>query len=859
MNNALKVYVRDLKRFARVPQAIIILIGIIIVPSLYAWFNIIAFWDPYSDTKAVKVAVVNMDEGAYSELTGEVNVGDQVVAQLKQNDQLGWQFMDEDAAMHAVKSGESYAAIVIPAQFSSDLLSVTTGDFTRPELEYYVNEKANAIAPKITGVGATTVQTQINSNFVSTVSETLTTTLEKAGVEINSHIENAQDQSLNALGTALSELETAQQQIAETGVALGNGESALADVRTALQDAQNAIDGAQTAISEVDGLVEDVQAGIISLSGSLTSSAIASSAKLAELSTKVNHQFSAATAGIDQASSVIASATADASAVVEANQRVLSELQGVLATLSPTDPQFQAITDTVAGLQERNAADQRLVDSLEALNAEVAQTNSELRTSAQAMRTDIDNITTSTAAIGTSTQNALPQLNQALSDLSATAGGLSSSLGAQKTLLVEAEQVVDSVEDVLTQAGAAATEMGSNLETFQQQLVALRADVGALQSADLWKQAQVLSNLDPKKIADFMAAPVTVQEKIVFPVATYGSAMAPLFTNLSLWIAAFVLVVLLKLEVDTEGVKGLTVRQAYLGRWMLLATINFFQALLVSVGNVVIGVQMASAVAYVCTSIFAGFVYMAIIYALAMSFGYVGKGMAILLVIMQIPGASGIYPIEMMPSFFKMLYPFFPFTYGIDAMRETIGGFYNGDYWRSFLVLLLFAVLAFALGLFFRQRLGNFARLFNSKLSMTGLFLSENVQVLGSRRRVTQLVQALTNRQKFREQTLRQAHWFEERHLTLLRVSLLVWATCTAVLVVVAGILPESRATVLGLWGVLCLVTIGFVVVLEYLKQNMRFAKTLGSLPAPELKMKLAHEENATHSDTTLDELRERV
>lgn len=859
MNNVLRVYVRDLKRFARVPQAILILVGIIIIPSLYAWFNIIAFWDPYSDTKAVKVAVVNLDTGASSTLTGEVNVGNQVVAQLKQNDQLGWQFLDEEAAMHAVKSGEVYAAIVVPAKFSSDLLSVTTGDFTRPELEYYVNEKANAIAPKITGVGATTVQTQINSNFVSTVSETLTTTLEKAGVEINSHIESAQDQSLNALGKVLSQVDTAKKAVTDIGAALTAGDSALGDVRSALQNARDAIDGTQSVISELDGIVNEVQTGITALSGSLTGVSVTGSAKLADISAKLNQRFSAATAGIDQATAVLATATSDASAIVEANGRVLTELQGVLATLSPGDPQYQEISAAIAGLQTQNTADQQVLEKLESLNTEVAQTNTEIQAAAQTMRNAIESSAQATSSIGAATQNALPQLNQALSGLTASAGGLAASLGAQKALLVEAEQVVDTLEDVLSDAGVAATAMGKNLDMLRQQLVVLRADVGALQSAQLWKQAQSLRNLDPAKIADFMASPVTVQEKIVFPVKTYGSAMAPLFTNLSLWIAAFVLVVLLKLEVDTEGVEDLTVRQAYLGRWMLLATINFFQALLVSVGNVVIGVQMASAAAYVLTSIFAGFVYMAIIYALAMSFGYVGKGMAILLVIMQIPGASGIYPIEMMPGFFRALYPFFPFTYGIDAMRETIGGFYHGDYWRSFLVLTFYAVLAFALGLFFRQRLGNFARLFNSKLSMTGLFSSENVQVLGSRRRVTQLVQALTNRQKFRERTVRQAHWFEERHLTLLRLSLLVWAGVTAVLVVIAWLLPASRTTVLGLWGLLCLITIGVVVVLEYLKQNLRFAKKLGSLPAPELKLKLAHEENATHSDTRLDELRERV
>src|SRR5690606_25584316 len=195
-------------------------------------------------------------------------------------------------------------------------------------------------------------------------------------------------------------------------------------------------------------------------------------------------------------------------------------------------------------------------------------------------------------------------------------------------------------------------------------------------------------------------------------------------------------------------------------------SLNVLQALLVSIGDVVIGVQTASAAAFVATSVFTGLVYVSIIYALAMSLGYVGKGVAILLVIMQIPGASGIYPIEMMPGFFRALFPFFPFTYGIDAMRETIGGFYRADYWVSVAVLVMYAALAFLLGLFFRQRLGNFARLFNHRLSETGLFVSENVQVLGSRRRITQLVQALTNRERFRESTEQKARWLEEHHLT---------------------------------------------------------------------------------------------
>ena len=93
--------------------------------------------------------------------------------QLKENDQLGWTFVPKDAAIEGVKSGKYYAAIIIPQDFSESLLSVLSGKIETPELEYYINEKLNAIAPKITSSGASTIQTQVNNTFSSVASEQL--------------------------------------------------------------------------------------------------------------------------------------------------------------------------------------------------------------------------------------------------------------------------------------------------------------------------------------------------------------------------------------------------------------------------------------------------------------------------------------------------------------------------------------------------------------------------------------------------------------------------------------------------------------------------------------------------------------
>ena len=144
MRNAFRIFRRDLKRILRNPAALLVIIGVSIIPSLYAWFNIVANIDPYANTSGIKVAVANNDQEASSNGLS-INAGDEIITNLKENDQLGWTFVSEDEAVEGVRSGKYYAAIVIPDNFSESLLSVLSGKLNTPELEYYINEKANAI------------------------------------------------------------------------------------------------------------------------------------------------------------------------------------------------------------------------------------------------------------------------------------------------------------------------------------------------------------------------------------------------------------------------------------------------------------------------------------------------------------------------------------------------------------------------------------------------------------------------------------------------------------------------------------------------------------------------------------------
>ena len=157
MKKSFQIFKRDLGRLFRNRAAVLILVGISVLPSLYAWFNIAANMDPYGNTKGIQVAIANEDKGADSEQMS-LDAGQNIVDNLKKNDQLGWKFVDAKEAKKGVRSGKYYAAIVIPEDFSTNLMSVFSSDIKKPEITYYSNAKENAIAPKVTDKGATAVK-----------------------------------------------------------------------------------------------------------------------------------------------------------------------------------------------------------------------------------------------------------------------------------------------------------------------------------------------------------------------------------------------------------------------------------------------------------------------------------------------------------------------------------------------------------------------------------------------------------------------------------------------------------------------------------------------------------------------------
>lgn len=255
MKTVFALFARDVRRLARNPVALVILVGALVLPSLYAWYCIAANWDPYQNTAGIRVAVANEDQGAQSDVAGHLDVGAQVVDELKDNHQLGWEFVSESEALRGVESGDYYAAIVIPADFSASFASLFTAHHERPCIDYYVNEEMNAVAVKVTDTGANTVDDQINDTFTATVAKAATDVLKGFAGQVKADADEAG-------GSVAREVAQAAQAIEEV-------RSSLDGVGAQVDSSLAAADASQQTLDEIEAQLPSVQQALGEVSSAL--------------------------------------------------------------------------------------------------------------------------------------------------------------------------------------------------------------------------------------------------------------------------------------------------------------------------------------------------------------------------------------------------------------------------------------------------------------------------------------------------------------------------------------------------------------------------------------------------------------
>ncbi|MCI2184745.1 YhgE/Pip domain-containing protein [Bifidobacterium tibiigranuli] len=870
MSNAFAIFRRDLMRLLRVPAAWVILFGLIFLPPLYAWFNIIGFWNPYGNTHGIHVAVANEDQGANNDVMGRIELGDQIVSQLKTDNTLGWRFVSQPEAMRQVYSGDSYAAIIIPKDFSRQVSGITTGTATkpatatstgpesqsatgttsgtssRPTLEYYVNEKKNGIATKITDTGANTVDRQVNDAFVSAVSKAITSATNNAAGAINAQTDSTTNQTLRDLRTAKQDITDIRAVIAHLRATLAAAPQQTQSARAALQSADSAGKQAGSSLQNASKLIGETQNTVGGLLASSSTSLDQGSALLAQASGQTNLTVSSLAAQLTQANGKVATALDTATALNTSNAQLIADLKQL-----QQDSGVQGTDGIIAKLQEQNTALSNSINGLSQLNTDTGNTVTDTANSSKALNSATQaTLNDFGKAHGSLVSGTLPNLNNSLTSLASSANDLGAGLSTQGALIAQANVVLNQLDQAISTADSSLADTDAGLGGLSTRLDTLIVDLGTLDSSNLL--ADVLGDaglggangttganalgpngqLDAGAIASFMLSPTLLNTQIVYPVNSYGSGMAPLFTSLSLWVGAFMLVLLIKLEVDDEGLgaRKPTLNQRYWGRWMLLALVAAMQGLVTAIGNLIIGVQSVNDFAFVVTSLITSLVYVSIAYALSVSFMHIGKVLWIVLVMVQIPGSSGMYPIELLPGFFRAMSPFLPFTHAVNAQRETIGGFYDGHWAADIFRLLLFAVAAFLLGLVARPHLITLNRLAAKEIAQSDMIVSEPVMSHGREYRLSQAIGVLADKTEYRAMIERRAARFAELYPRLRHGALVAGLVIPLVLAVTFSLTTGTKLVALAAWLIYLLLIVQFLMAIELMRDSLERQLRLGTL-----------------------------
>ena len=712
MKNIIKIFQDDLKDISSNVALIIVLIGLAILPSLYAWFNIKASWDPYGNTSNISVAVVNNDKGT-TIFDKELNMGDKLIDQLKDNHSLGWKFVDEEEASKGVETGKYYASIEITQDFSKNIVSILGKDINKAEIVYTVNEKINAIAPKITDKGASTIQLQVNKTVVKIASEATFNILNDLGISLENNlpmltkIENSLIEvqgKFDKIDSILNTASDASNQIAEIVKLLQNDmpmiESTLKNSITLSEDVKGFLQGTKTSINDIAPTIKkDIQ--IINDVSSSVSSDVENLIKAIQegyenapeivdgLYNKVNNLSSISTTLVDFLTKLdkITPGTS-LQGTIESINRVNNNLNSVKAVLeniknqlnNGQTPSLDNLNGILTVLNDVNNITENLLNNYD---TEIVNPLNEIFDKGMSVSNDVIKLLEKA-------EDKLPKINNILDTSLNFSGDTDKAIAYIKEKIPEAESVLNKL-------------------------------VSALSSVNNSKEMDDLINFLKNDIiqqTNFLEEPVELVSKSLYPMANYGAAMTPFYTVLSLWVGVLLLTSLLTTEVHGEYKPY----QVYFGRGFTFLTIALLQSLIVSAGDIYfLRVIVKNPAIFILLSLFISVVFTFIVYSLVSVFGNIGKALAVILLVIQVAGSGGTFPIQVTPEFFQNVNPFLPFTYGISALREAVAGIYIPNLTKDIIVLLIFLILAIVLNVILKGPINKMLYKFTKRMEESRL------------------------------------------------------------------------------------------------------------------------------------------
>lgn len=834
MRNIFTIFRNDFRALSRHFLAFLIILAIMFLPALYAWFNIYAFWDPYGKTGDINIAVVCNDRDYINDDGKIINIGNELVNELKDDEHFGFVFLDDaDKAVDDLYAGKYYAAVIIEPDFTYNMYNFLKTDMFSPTINFYQNEKTNAVAVKVVEAAGDKVKQCVNEKYIEAIVETLfgkfntfsegvqgdttVSMLKNTLAKIDRNLAQYDDtinQFVTANNSLVGTLNDSNNTINYSIYLLGNErvniskqvsylESTKNDLALINEEVNNLLLGLQDSVQQAiykldrlydgDGSSEDTKTALkelerqyqelidyiehSGLTGPDIEDALSALNKTKDKITQLREKL-----GMNEQSD----ANAAEQLKTEYNEITVPVVYTAITGYDYKDLSDAQTTEQSMGtMMSFMANDTKLrIDNIQQ-NVKIAKTTTDDATREAALTEARDNsvvVTQELSALGTAMsaiedasgstdKSASAAANKAAEDtkdasqifddilngnrdidlirdlqivsdllgnsrvalteivyptIDSMLTNLQDSLGDLSSILLELSDVMGKVPPIVN-------ELGNTFGAVNNALVQVKELIGNYRDrisnaldvlngdSDNSYIQQVLDfmNVDPGTIAEFFASPVSIRSESVYPVESYGAAMAPFYTMLAIWVGCIILNAILKIDTPIELI-GATDRQRFFGRYLIFALLSLIQTMVIMVGDLVIfGMDCAHPGLFLLSGVVASLTCSMLAYSMAMAFGNIGKALFVVFMIIQIAGSGGSYPIELLPDFFQQIYLFFPFPYAINAMREAIAGLYQNNYLIYLLQLLLFFGVGLFVGLVLKRPLDGINRYMNDQLDKT--------------------------------------------------------------------------------------------------------------------------------------------
>lgn len=715
MKNIISIFKRDIKVILKNPIPLIITLGVAILPSLYAWVNIAASWDPYSNTSTIPIAVVNNDKG--SDFNGKnLNIGDEVIENLKNNDAIGWKFTTSKEAELGIMDSTYYASIEIPEDFSEKLTSLLSDDPEKPTIIYKVDTKENPVANKITTVAQESLIKEIKSNFLTTVNETVFSSLNDMAEKLDENKDEIitfknllikLDKNLNLI---LDSLDYAGSNAENLNTYLTELSNTLPQVNNSLEDIQNSnnssIQLAENTNSTINLVLDNLDTNINMLNASKTNINSLLTNINSDTGSNLYQNISSIKEELESTSDIIDSLYDFLSSFNDSNVIPGSEIANLTASLKNIgnllDEQGENFNNLMDYYKSSSDVNTDILNNINNLNSQISNNINE--------------------SINNYNNNVRNVVSNACNEYTNQVQRTNNIIDKTKSLTTDINSILNTVSDSAELTGTISNDLKEKLTYFRDSISYLGSNLEKVNDDDLTKIISILQS-DPALMADYISNPFSITNEPIYTVDNYGSGMTPIYSVLAMWVGAIILTSIFSTDVkDVKGSENFTTKEKYLGKLLLFAGLSTIQGIIIMLGNkLILHVQVSNLILFILFGAISSLAFSIIVYTNVSVFGDIGKALNVILLVMQLAGSGGAYPIQVAPLIFRILQPFFPFTYALSGVRESIAGVLISQATLDVVMLILFGIISLLFGLFFKDKVEKYIHKFHTKFEESGI------------------------------------------------------------------------------------------------------------------------------------------